>query len=152
VSYLLLNCLTCILTFGDQISVVYHSISSSVCIVVGSGIFWSFQTRDVTKQQHSVVTSTCNAEYMALALATNQWIKLTNTIGELNVPVIHAAMFCDKRRRPPSLTNTKLVIDLNITTLPMIWYVRLLNLIRFLHFWVNWLPIWPISILKDFYR
>jgi hypothetical protein len=47
VSYLLLNCLTCILTFGDQISVVYHSISSSVCIVVGSGIFWSFQTRVV---------------------------------------------------------------------------------------------------------
>jgi hypothetical protein len=47
VSYLLLNCLTCILTFGDQISVVYHSISSSVCIVVGIGIYWSFQARVV---------------------------------------------------------------------------------------------------------
>jgi hypothetical protein len=31
------------LTFGDQISVVYHSISSLVWIVVSSGIFWSFQ-------------------------------------------------------------------------------------------------------------
>jgi hypothetical protein len=39
--------LTHFLTFGDQISVVYHRISSLVCIVVSSGIFWSFQTRVV---------------------------------------------------------------------------------------------------------
>jgi hypothetical protein len=45
--YLLPNCFTHFLTFGDQISVVYHSISSLVCIVVSSGIFWSFQTRVV---------------------------------------------------------------------------------------------------------
>jgi hypothetical protein len=39
--------LTYFLTFGDQISVVYHSISLLVCIVVSRGIFWSFQTRVV---------------------------------------------------------------------------------------------------------
>jgi hypothetical protein len=50
VLYLLLNYLTCILTFGDQISVVYYSISSSVCIMVGSGIFWDFQIRVVKNQ------------------------------------------------------------------------------------------------------
>jgi hypothetical protein len=46
--YLLRNCFTHFLTFGDQIFVVYHSISSVVCIVVGSSIFWSFQIRVVT--------------------------------------------------------------------------------------------------------
>jgi hypothetical protein len=47
VLYLVLNCLTCFLTFGNQIFVVYHRISSSVCILVFSGIFWSFQIRVV---------------------------------------------------------------------------------------------------------
>jgi hypothetical protein len=44
-----------------------------------------------------MVTSTCEAEYMALALATKQWIWLTNTLEELNVPVTNAAMFCDNK-------------------------------------------------------
>jgi hypothetical protein len=44
-----------------------------------------------------VATSTCEAEYMALALATKQWIWLTNALKELNVPVTNAAMFCDNK-------------------------------------------------------
>jgi hypothetical protein len=42
--YLLLNWLTYIHTFGDQISGMYHSILSSVCSVVVRGLFWFFQT------------------------------------------------------------------------------------------------------------
>jgi hypothetical protein len=46
-----------------------------------------------SKKQKSVVTSPCEAEYMALALATKQWIWLTNAFDELNVPVTNAPMF-----------------------------------------------------------
>jgi hypothetical protein len=53
VIYLLPNCFTHFLTFGDHISVVYHSISSLVCIVVSSGIFWSFQTHVVIQSNHT---------------------------------------------------------------------------------------------------
>jgi hypothetical protein len=42
-----------------------------------------------------VATSTCEAEYMALALATKQWIWLTNALEELNVSVTNATIFCD---------------------------------------------------------
>jgi hypothetical protein len=52
--YLLSNCFTYILSFGDQISVVYHSISSSVCIVVSSSLFWSFHARVVMRNQHFI--------------------------------------------------------------------------------------------------
>jgi hypothetical protein len=41
------------------------------------------------------VTSTCNAEYMVLALATKQWIWLTNALHNLNVLVIIASISCD---------------------------------------------------------
>jgi hypothetical protein len=34
---------------------------------------------------------------MALALATKQWIWLTNALKELNVPFTNAAMFCDNK-------------------------------------------------------
>jgi hypothetical protein len=44
-----------------------------------------------------VATSTCEAEYMALALSTKQWIWLTNTLEELNMPVTNAAIFCDNK-------------------------------------------------------
>jgi hypothetical protein len=44
-----------------------------------------------------VVTSTCEAEYMALALATKQWIWLTNVLEELNLLVTNAGMFCDNK-------------------------------------------------------
>jgi hypothetical protein len=44
-----------------------------------------------------VATSTCEAEYMALALATKQWIWLTNALEELNVPVTNGGMFCDNK-------------------------------------------------------
>jgi hypothetical protein len=50
-----------------------------------------------SKKQKSVATSTCEAEYMALALAMKQWIWLTNALEELNVPVSNAAMFCDNK-------------------------------------------------------
>jgi hypothetical protein len=42
-----------------------------------------------------VASSTYEAEYIALALATKQWIWLTNALEELNVPVTNAALFCD---------------------------------------------------------
>jgi hypothetical protein len=42
-----------------------------------------------------VASSTCEAEYMALALATKQWIRLTNALEVLNVGVTNAAMFWD---------------------------------------------------------
>jgi hypothetical protein len=44
-----------------------------------------------------MATSTCEAEYMALSLATKQWIWLTNALEELNLPVTNAAMFCDNK-------------------------------------------------------
>jgi hypothetical protein len=50
-----------------------------------------------SKKQKSVATSTCEAEYMALALATKQWIWLTNALEELNMPVTNAAMFCNNK-------------------------------------------------------
>jgi hypothetical protein len=50
-----------------------------------------------SKKQKSVATSTCDAEYMALALVTKQWLWLTNALEELNVPVTNAAMFCDNK-------------------------------------------------------
>jgi hypothetical protein len=39
----------------------------------------------------------CEAEYMALALATQQWIWLTHALEECNMPVPNAAMFCDNK-------------------------------------------------------
>jgi hypothetical protein len=44
-----------------------------------------------------MATSLCEAEYMALVLATKQWIWLTNALEELNMPVTNAAMFCDNK-------------------------------------------------------
>jgi hypothetical protein len=48
VLYLLPNCFTHFLTFGEQICLVYYRLSSLVCIMVSSSIFWSFQTRVVS--------------------------------------------------------------------------------------------------------
>jgi hypothetical protein len=50
-----------------------------------------------SKQQKSVATSTCEAEYMALAFTTKQWIWLTNALKELNMPLTNAAIFCDNK-------------------------------------------------------
>jgi hypothetical protein len=55
-----------------------------------------------------VVTSTCEAEYIALALATKQWIWLTNALEELNVPVTNAAMFCDNKTAIDMAYNHKI--------------------------------------------
>jgi hypothetical protein len=44
-----------------------------------------------------MVTSTYEAEYIALTLATIQWIWLMNTLEELNVPGTNAPMFCDNK-------------------------------------------------------
>jgi hypothetical protein len=55
-----------------------------------------------------VATSTCEAEYMALALATKQWIWLTITLEELNVPVTNAAMFCDNKAAIDIANNHKI--------------------------------------------
>jgi hypothetical protein len=48
-----------------------------------------------SKKQTSVARSTCEAEYMALALATILWIWLMTALEELNVPVTNAAIYCD---------------------------------------------------------
>jgi aminoglycoside phosphotransferase (APT) family kinase protein len=44
-----------------------------------------------------VATFTCEAEYIALALATKQWIWLMKAIKDLNVPVPNTAMFCENK-------------------------------------------------------
>jgi hypothetical protein len=44
-----------------------------------------------------VATSTCEPEYMALTLATTQWIWFTHAIGELNVLVTNVPIFCDNK-------------------------------------------------------
>jgi hypothetical protein len=44
-----------------------------------------------------VATSPYETEYMALGLTIKQWIWLTKTREELNVPVTNATMFCDNK-------------------------------------------------------
>jgi hypothetical protein len=68
-----------------------QSISGNLFRLNNSTIFWR------SKKQKSVETSTCEAEYMALALATKQWIWLTNAFEELNVLVTNTTMFCDMK-------------------------------------------------------
>jgi hypothetical protein len=68
-----------------------QSISGNLFRLNNSTICWC------SMKHISVVTSTCEAEYMALALATKQRIWLTNTLEELNVPMTTAAMFCDNK-------------------------------------------------------
>jgi hypothetical protein len=68
-----------------------QSISSYLFRLNQLTIFWR------SKKQKSVATSTCEAEYMALALATKHGIWLTHAFEELNVPVTNAAMFCDNK-------------------------------------------------------
>jgi hypothetical protein len=78
-----------------------QSISGNLFRLNNSTICWR------SKKQKSVVTSTCEAEYMALALTTKQWIWLTNALEELNVLVTNAAMFCDNKAAIDMLTITK---------------------------------------------
>jgi hypothetical protein len=44
-----------------------------------------------------MATSMYEPKYMALALATKEWIWLTNTYEELNMLVTNAAMCCNKK-------------------------------------------------------
>jgi hypothetical protein len=67
----------------------WQSISGNLFRLNNSTICWR------SKKQKSVATSTCEAEYTAIAFAMKQWIWLTNALEELNVPVTNAAMFCD---------------------------------------------------------
>jgi hypothetical protein len=68
-----------------------QSISSNLFQLNDSRFCWR------SKKQMTVATSTCEAEYMALALTTKQWIWLTNALEELNVPVTNATIFCDNK-------------------------------------------------------
>jgi hypothetical protein len=68
-----------------------QSISGNLFRLNNSTICWR------SKKQKSVSTSTCDADYMAHALATKQCIWLTNTLEELNMPVTNAAMFCNNK-------------------------------------------------------
>jgi hypothetical protein len=61
-----------------------------------------------SKQQKSVATSMCDAEYMAIAKATKQWIWLTNTLEELNGPVTNAIIFCDNKATIDIAYNQKI--------------------------------------------
>jgi hypothetical protein len=94
-----------------------------------------------SKKQKSVATSTCQAEYIALERATKQWIWLTNGLEELNMPVTNAAMFCDNKAAIDIAYNQKIGDRSKISTLPIIWCVRMLNLDGFLSFRLNWLKI-----------
>jgi hypothetical protein len=55
-----------------------------------------------------VVTSTCEAEYIALELGTKQWIRLMNAPEELNVPVTNADMFCHNKAAIAIAYNCKI--------------------------------------------
>jgi hypothetical protein len=79
-----------------------QSISGKLFRVNISTICWR------SKKQKSVATSTCEAEYMALALATKQWIWSTNALEELNVPATNAAMFCDNKAAIDIAYNPKI--------------------------------------------
>jgi hypothetical protein len=79
-----------------------QSISSNVFRLNNSTIYWW------SKNQKSVATSKCQAEYMVLALATKQWIWLTNALEALNVPVTNAAMFCDNQAAIDIIYNHKI--------------------------------------------
>jgi hypothetical protein len=61
-----------------------------------------------SKKQKSVATSTCDAEYIALALATKQWIWLTNTLEELNLRVTIVAIFCHNKGAIDIIYNHKI--------------------------------------------
>jgi hypothetical protein len=80
-----------------------QSISGNLFQLNNSTIFWR------SKKKKSVATATCEAEYMALALATKQWIWLTNPLEELNVPVTNAAMFYDNNAAIDIAYNHKIV-------------------------------------------
>jgi hypothetical protein len=69
----------------------WQSISSNLFQLNNSTICWH------SKKQKSVMTSTYEGEYMALALATKQWIWLTNALNELNMPVTNTTMFCNNK-------------------------------------------------------
>jgi hypothetical protein len=68
-----------------------QSIAGNIVRLNNSTICWH------SKKQKFVATSTCEAQYMALALATKQWIWLMNALEELNIPVTNAAMVCDNK-------------------------------------------------------
>jgi hypothetical protein len=70
---------------------IQQSISGNLFRLNNSMIYWR------SKIQMSMVTSICEAEYMALTLATTQWIWLTNALEETNMPITNAAMFCDNQ-------------------------------------------------------
>jgi hypothetical protein len=63
-----------------------QSISAIVFRLNNSLICWR------SKKQKFVATSMCEAEYMVLAIAMNQWIWMTNALEELNMLVTNAAM------------------------------------------------------------
>jgi hypothetical protein len=69
----------------------WQSISGDLFWLKNSTICWR------PKQQKSLATSTYEVEYMAIALATKQWIWLMNALKELNVPVTNVAMFWDNK-------------------------------------------------------
>jgi hypothetical protein len=62
-----------------------------------------------SKTQKSVATSICEAEYMAHALAMNQWIWLTHALEEPNVPVTNETMFGDNMATIDIADNQKIV-------------------------------------------
>jgi hypothetical protein len=99
-----------------------------------------------------VATSTYDAKYIILVLAMKQWIWLTNAHEELNVQVTNAPMFYYNNAAIDIAYNHKIGNDPNISTSPIMWYLRELNLDRFLSFRLNRLKIWQISALKDFRR
>jgi hypothetical protein len=83
------------------------------------------------------------AEYMLFALDTIQWIWLTNTLEELNVPVTNTPMFAIIRLPLTLHIIPKYVINPNISMLPIIWCISMLNLDRYLSARLNLLKVWP---------
>jgi hypothetical protein len=69
----------------------WTTISDNLFWLNNSTIYWS------SKKQKSVVTSTYEPKYLALALATKQWIWLMNALESCNVPDNNAGTFCDNK-------------------------------------------------------
>jgi hypothetical protein len=79
----------------DEFSVSDYGNCLDTRKIISGNLFWLNNLRISwrSKKEKSVVSSTYEAEYMALALTTKQWIWLTKAIEELNVLVTDAAMF-----------------------------------------------------------
>lgn len=76
-----------------------RSISGNIFRLGNATISWR------SKKQKNTATSTCEAEYLALSLATKQFLWLNNALKELNVLPAISAIHCDNKAAIDIATN-----------------------------------------------